>query len=79
MATMPSNDETRKAICEIVKTLGFDPGGTRSIDIHMGVGDLVTVKAEVFVEIGQMRELVTTLRRYKIVPLEKCIPPGDPA
>lgn len=74
MATMPSNDETRKAIQEIVRAFGFDPGNVRSFEFRMAVDSLVTVKAEVYLEIDQMRQAATVLKRYKIVPLEENVP-----
>jgi hypothetical protein len=77
MATLPTTTEARKAICEITKAFGLDPGKTRSITLRMATDAIVTVQAEVYVETGQLQAMADILKRFQVVPMEE--PPEDAA
>ena len=69
-AFSPHFKESQPAIAEILKAFGFDAKKTRSFELRIAVDDAVTVRAQRFAEIEGVEQLVTVLKRFKVVPLE---------
>lgn len=72
------SDEHHKVAKEMLGVFGLGGKEVASFEFKMGVNRIVSVKAEVYVEFKQMKELVAILKRYKVVPLDP-EPPEDAA
>jgi hypothetical protein len=55
------------AVAALASALGLDPRNTKSIDLHLAVGDVATARVGIYITDDQLELLAVVVREYNLV------------